>query len=123
MKKSWLKDAPVDELVDAYEQAAVKYGRATEEGDYKTVNKNADIIIKIYAELRSRGREAQMALLPLLAHEEPGVRCSVGSHSLEFAPEQGEPVLSELALIQKSFVGMSAGMALEQWRKGALRFP
>lgn len=118
MRKSWSKKASVDELINAYATAAEAHRRATEVGDSETANRNADIVLGISTELRSRGREAQMALLPLLDHENPGVRCSAATRALEFAPEHGERVLEELAVAQKGLVGLVAEYALEQWRKG-----
>jgi hypothetical protein len=43
---------------------------------------------------------------------------------MEFAPTEGEPVLTELAESEESgFIGFDAEMTLREWRKGRLRFP
>ena len=123
MRKTWLKTASVDELIRTYSAAAAAAGRATEAGDYKTNNRNVDIIAKIYDELRVRGREALLSLLPLLHHEDPGVRCSAAADTLEISPEQAERVLEDLAPTPNSLVAFNARMALKHWRKGAARFP
>jgi hypothetical protein len=121
LRRTWLKKAQVDELISAYIEAAMAYGRATETFDYKTTNRNADNLTQIFNELR--GREAHTSLLPLLAHEDPGVRSSAAADALEFAPEQAERTLEQLAAIPHSVLAFSAKTALEQRRKGALRFP
>jgi hypothetical protein len=122
MKKSQAKKAGIDELLDAYEQAAVIAGKATESGDYKANNKAVDTIQAVYAELRSRGPEARRALLGLLGHEDPGVRLWAASHALDFSPGDGEPVLEELCSVGQ-LLGFSAKTTLQEWRKGNLKFP
>jgi hypothetical protein len=121
VRKAWLKKAQGEDLVAEYEAAAHSHGVATENGDYKIANKNADVVAKIYAELRSRGERE--LLLSLLVHESQGVRCWAGAHALDFAPQQGEPVLAVLAEDQRSLMAMSARVTLEEWRKGELKFP
>lgn len=123
MRKAQIKKADVPTLVVAYVDAAVAQGKALEVGDHRRANPKADLLSAIFAELRRRGLEAQQALLPLLRHPDPSVRCWAGAHALEFAPEQGEPVLAELAPTPRSFVALAAHVTLEQWRKGELRFP
>lgn len=117
-----MEDLSVQEIVDVYVAAAAKHGRATEAGDYKAANEAHDVIAPGYRELRSRGVEAQRALLPLLEHPDPGVRGWAAAHGLEFAPNQAEPTLEDLA-DGGSIGGSSAKMTLEVWRKGDLKFP
>jgi len=118
-----LKKLPVAALIEMYATAAATHGEATESGDYKTGNRHYRIVESVYRELRSRGLEAQRALLPLLARAEPGVRGWAAAHALEFAPTEGEPVLAALAAVKASLVGLSAEMTLKEWRRGTLRFP
>ena len=80
------------------------------------------MIAAVYRELRTRGRDAQFALLPLLTHCNASVRCWAAAHALEFAPVKGEAALNELSM-QGGLIGFSAEMTLEEWRNGALRFP
>jgi hypothetical protein len=120
MTKNRASTASVTELLDAYRDAAARHGEATEKGDYKVANKMADIVATVYAELRRRG--AREELLPLLADEAPGVRLWVGSHALEFAPQEGKRVLTSLTEVGR-LLGMSAETTLNEWRAGRLRFP
>ena len=58
-------------------------------------NRNADIVAAVYRELRQRGTESE--LLALLDSPDPGVRGCAGAHALEFAPIDGQRVLTALA--------------------------
>jgi hypothetical protein len=118
-----IQDEQVEALVRRYAEAAGQHGRATEAGDHKKANQAHEAIASVYRELRSRGLEAQRALLVLLDDSEPGVRLWAASHALEFSPADGERVLSSMANVPKSFLSFSADMTLRQWREGTLRFP
>ena len=111
-----------DAQVSRYAEAAIEHMRASEAGDYRAANRAHDVVVTIYSRLRRQGYNAQATLLPLLQHRSPAVRGWAGAHALEFAPERGEPILEQLAR-EPGAVGLSAEMTLQQWRKGALRFP
>lgn len=113
----------VDVVVNKYVAAAIAHGQATEAGNHKKANREADQLAESYRDLRSRGLDSQQALLPLLNHDNPNVRLWAGSHALEFAPAEGERVLVALQVVPGSLVGFSAKMTLQQWRAGALAFP
>jgi hypothetical protein len=110
-------------LIEQYTEAATKHGRATEAGNYRMVNQNADKLTAIYRELRRRGQVALEQLIPLLQHPEPGVRCNAGADALEFAPEHGVKALEELSNMSGSVVAFTARVALREWRKGNRRPP
>ena len=117
-----VKAATTDELVVAYVQAAAEHGRFSEVGNYRMANPRAEDIAEIYRELRVRGSDAQMALLPLIRHRDHHVRSWAGAHALEFSATDGEQALSELAE-SPGIVGLNASMTLREWRHGNLRFP
>ena len=121
MKLEQVPHAGVAQLISAYQEAARQHGDASEDGDYKTANKSAGLIAAIYAELRRQGLAAQKELLSLLASPTPGVRLWSASHALEFSPDEGERVLSELAM-QRQVLGLSAATTLKEWREGRLHF-
>lgn len=121
--KTDFKGADLLTLVKQYREAAVAHGTASFNGNYKIANRNAKTIINIYRELRRRGREAQNSILPLLNDEDLNVRAWAGGHALEFAPEQGEPVLLELTKLGPGLHRLDAEVCLEQWRNGTLKFP
>ena len=123
MKAEALKEASTEALVTAYRQAAAAQWAAIARGQSKIAYKHSDMVVKIYSELRGRGRQAQTTLLPLLTDAEPGVRAWAASHALDFAPEEGEPVLKELEAAPRGLTAVTAKYVLKQWREGTLRFP
>jgi hypothetical protein len=118
-----IENAEIASLVNRYSESAAAHGRATEAGDHKTANAAHEVLATVYRELRRRGVEAQRALLPLLEHNDIGVRGWAGAHALEFAPSEGESALTALAEVPRSLISFSAKMTLRQWREGTLRFP
>jgi hypothetical protein len=109
----------VELLVARYQSAARRHGAATTS---IAANKAADEIAAIYRELRTRSSNATAGLLSLLHDADPSVRGWAAAHALEFAPEQGIPVLQQLAA-SPGLVGLNAEMTLSEWRAGRLRFP
>lgn len=110
----------IGELVATYVQAA----EASADFDKPRLqNAAANCVASVYRQLRSRGLESQRALLPLLAHPSLKVRQWAAAHALQFAPEAGVPVLSEMAKDKVSLYGFEAEITLREWRAGRLRFP
>ncbi|MEJ0091346.1 MAG: DUF2019 domain-containing protein [Limisphaerales bacterium] len=120
--KKEMQNAPIGELLKSYAAAAAAHGEATEKGDYRVGNKQHDIIVATYREIRARGLEAQRSLFGLLDHPNEAVRLVAAAHALEFAPEEGATVL-ELLAKGTSIHGFSARITLEEWKKGSLKFP
>ena len=110
-------------LLSRYEAAASEHSRATVEArSPREINRYHDVIARTYRDLRRRGLESQMALLDLLTNPDAGVQCWAAAHALEFAPDRGEPVLTQLAR-RNDLLGFGAEMTLQEWRAGRLRFP
>jgi hypothetical protein len=120
MKTRNIRGVSIEELVQEYEQSAIAYGQALNAADHRAANRAADRIIEAYRELRNRA--AASHLLPLLRSKDDYVRSFVAAHALEFAPEQGEPVLQELAA-RPGLRRTPAEYTLKAWREGTLKFP
>jgi hypothetical protein len=120
MNVSNLQRASLEALVQEYEQAAMAYGQALEAADHRSANRAHDRIAAAYRELRRRAAASQ--LLPLLNSADEHVRSCVAAHALEFAPQQGEPVLREFAG-RPGRLRTPAEYALKAWREGTLEFP
>ena len=97
MSKEVLATTELEKLLDLYEEAARTHGRATEAGDSPSANSAAGTVSAVYMELRRRGIEAQRKMLVLLENSDSAVRLWAASHALEFAPDEGEPILLYLA--------------------------
>ncbi|MCO5050790.1 MAG: DUF2019 domain-containing protein [Verrucomicrobiae bacterium] len=116
------KNADVGMLLKLYVEAAVAHYCATEKGDYRTANRQHDVVAAAYRELRGRGIEAQRSLLVLLDHPNEAVRAWAAAHALEFAPDEGEPILQSIAK-GSGVCKLNATITLDEWKKGALKFP
>jgi hypothetical protein len=123
MALSAVRAALVEDLLEPYRHAANAHRQALLTGDYRTENPQADLIARIYGELRRRGRETQERLLGFLDGEEPGVREWAAAHMLELAPGRDAPVLDELVQSEPWPANTSAEMKLKAWRQGELKFP
>jgi hypothetical protein len=121
MKKEQLKKLSIEQLIEATRSNSSERWRAISEGRPKDGNRMFDLLVAMRRELRTRGLEAQRQLLALLNDPDPGTRCWVAASVLEFAPGEGERVLTELAKLPDSLVGFSAEMILEQWRSGTFK--
>jgi len=115
--------ADLQGLLVEYRDAAAAHGAATEQGDHEASSRACDAIAEVYGELRRRGTATVQRLIPFLEDEDVGVRFWVASHALEFAPEKGQAVLSEIAQTPNSLIAFSAKMALREWKAGRLKFP
>jgi hypothetical protein len=116
-----LGSASMASLLDEYALVTTLYGEALEQGDSERANQSHAEASRIYRELRSRGREAQLQLLGLLDHPNPSVRCWAAVHTLEVASEQAEPVLAEIASKGPVPLCLSAEILLSEWRRGTLQ--
>jgi hypothetical protein len=110
-----------DPRLNAYVEAAAAHGRATVEGDSKSANHAHGRLAAVYRELRDE--EQRERLLPLLNHADVAVRAWAAAHALEFAPDQGERVLEEVAATEQGILGFDAQQTLSVWREGDLSFP
>jgi hypothetical protein len=63
-------------LADLFVEAGITRKLAAKQLDPELGNKQFKTMANIYAELKSRGIEAQRSLLPLLHHSDPDVRCN-----------------------------------------------
>lgn len=117
-----VQEADLAELLRLYERAAIAHGLASEVGNYEAANMEYETLAAVYRELRTRGSETQNAVLGLLNHDDEYVRAWAAAHALEFAPERGEPVLTEISRTT-GVRALDARMTLKEWRKGNLKFP
>jgi hypothetical protein len=123
MKKTQLKKLSTEELIEEVRALSAERWRVIHAGKPKEANRMYDLLVTARGELRARGIEAQRQLLKLLDDPDPGTRCWAAGSVLEFAPEEGERVLTEIAQHVDGLVGFSAERTLEQWRAGTFNPP
>lgn len=123
MKKVQLKKLPTEELIEEVRALSSERWRVIHAGKPKEANRMYDLLVAARGELRARGIEAQRQLLKLLDDPDPGTRCWAAASVLEFAPKEGERVLTEIAQHVDGLVGFSAERTLEQWRAGTFNPP
>jgi hypothetical protein len=108
-----------EQLIDTYVDAVL---RRSEARSARVANRHATTIIEIARELRRRGPEAQVKLLPLLEHPHSDVRVWAAGHALAFAPDKAGLVLRRL-IQERGAVGATARMTLALWKEGKLVLP
>jgi len=113
-----------EELVRRYIDVGMRKHEATKlyyEGeDYVTpCNALVEEIGEIFDILRSRN--AETLLLPLLDHENPGVRLAVAAQCLPLAPARATTVLEAIEAAHNHVEEMSAWDTLQKWRNPIFR--
>jgi hypothetical protein len=121
MKKTPLKKLSTEQLVEMARITSAERWRAIHAGKPRDGNRMFDLLVAINRELRARGIEAQRQLLMLIDDPDQGTRCWTAKAVLEFAPEEGERVLADLAKHADGLIGFSAEWALEEWKAGTLK--
>ena len=113
MKKITDKSA----ALNLFEQAALKHSEATEEGDYKTGNKNYTLIIKAINFLKEKNEVS--CLTSFLKHPSAGVRCWAALYLLPICENEAVRTLEDLSK-NNGFHSLDAETTLSEWRKGNL---
>ncbi|MFE8596266.1 DUF2019 domain-containing protein [Archangium violaceum] len=114
---------PRDELIEQARTLSAQRWHAIHAGRAKEANRMYEILVAIRQELRARGIDAQRQLLKLLDDPDPGTRCWAAGSVLEFAPGEGERVLTEIVKHVDGLVAFSAARTLEQWKAGTFNPP
>jgi hypothetical protein len=119
MKKTEMRNASSEELVQRYEELAAERGAEIEHGSAKAANRAFQEETTIKRELGRRGAASLGLLLPLLRSTDPWVRMDAAVPALFFASQEAVPVLEELGLRGRA-LGITAKITLQQWRSGEL---
>lgn len=102
-----------------FQEAATKQAEATENGDYKTANKNYDKIIDIMDYLK---RENSVDRLhDFLSAPSVGIRIWAASYLLPTHEKESVKVLQEIEK-GEGIHSLTAETTLSQWRIGNLKF-
>lgn len=109
----------ISSALELFEKAAVQHAEATEQGDYKTANKNYSQIIKSISYLKERNSLDK--LLNFLPHSSVGVRMWAATYLL---PIHETKAIKSLETIMNSsgIHSLTAETTVNEWRKGNLKF-
>lgn len=101
-----------------FEEAAIKHAEATEQGDYKTGNKNYKNIAKIIDYLKLNNQLP--CLKPFLNNSSVGVRGWSATYLLPLFENESLKVLTEISNMQ-GIHSLTAKTTISEWQKGNLK--
>jgi hypothetical protein len=102
-----------------FEEAAIKHAEATEQGDYKTANKNYVVITKVMAFLKEHNEMQKLS--EFLNHSSDGVKGWAATYLLPIKEREAIQALEEIAK-GSGIRSLAAETTLSEWRKGNLKF-
>jgi hypothetical protein len=118
MKRISLAEMTVDQLVDRFAEICMAQDEALNHdafGKYNRLYKQLDLIDK---ELRSRGRDARLALMRLCDSPNMQVRLIAATRSLGVAPEAARRVIQAIWDSRWPPQAMRAGMTIKNLDNG-----
>ncbi|MBK9260062.1 MAG: DUF2019 domain-containing protein [Polyangiaceae bacterium] len=112
----------MNEMLNAYREAAIKHRVASYEGNHRIANQAYARIHAIFRQIRDRDADDQRRFMQLLEDDDMRVRGWVAAHALELDPERAIRILESIAIGPSSLEEFAAKMVLREWRAGRLRF-
>jgi hypothetical protein len=112
-----MEDSKIQELIDKLVQATKKH-QSSSLIDWRTANKEANMIHKIFLEVTQGGQIARETLLKLVDSEESDVSLMAAVYSLKYNPEKSLATLRKLAKLP-GFTGFQAEQAIKRWEEGS----
>jgi hypothetical protein len=101
-----------------FEEAATKHAEATEQGDYKTANKNYAIIVKVVTFLKEHDEIQKLS--ELLSHSSDGVKGWAATYLLPLKEREAMKALGEIAK-GSGIHSLTAETTISEWEKGNLK--
>jgi len=108
----------IDKALLKFEEAAIKHAEATEQGDYKTGNKNYAVISKAILFLKEHNSISRLA--DFLSHSSVGVRMWSATYLLPVLEKEGLQVLKQIAS-ETGILAFTAKTTISEWEKGNLK--
>jgi len=114
---------PFSDVLGEYVNNLEQYLLTQREKRFVDGNKFADAAWKAAVSLRhDYGSKGRNAMLSLLSHSDSGIRLSVASDVLDFAPASAARVLEAIEKAARPFEGTAAHYCLEEWKAGKKKF-
>ncbi len=107
-----------NEALDIFISSSINQAKSTEEGDYKTGNKNYDRIVVVAKYLKENNYLPD--LKELLEHENVGVRIWASTYLLEVSEKEAKKSLLAIQKMNIPHHSFTAEMTLEEWNSGNL---
>jgi hypothetical protein len=121
VKKNNLTDMTVDQLIDRFAEIGVAQDDALWDGKYSVFNRLYREMDNVDAELRSRGRDARLALLQLYDHESAQVRLKAAKRTLGIAPDEARKLIEKISDSKIYPQAGEAGMTLDSLDEGIFK--
>jgi len=106
------------DLVGKFKQSAIDYYLACDDENFAKQKKLVDRRREIIQRLDAFGAQGRLALMPLLADEDQGVRVLAAAFLLKVNPDEAIPVLREISKGPTYFQRIAAGSFLDSYAKG-----
>jgi hypothetical protein len=107
----------IQAALNAFEEASIKHGEASESGDYRVANKNHDIVRDVVSFLKQNNKVTE--LLKFYLHPITAVRLAAATFLLPEFETESIRILEEIAN-GSGIESFDAEMVLEEWRNGNL---
>jgi major membrane immunogen (membrane-anchored lipoprotein) len=106
----------VESAIQTIIESSQIHAEESTNGNYKTANKNFDLIQKAVNFLRENN--AIEKLKELLLYDNIDVKISAATYLLKHNEPEAVAVLQEIALKSNPFQSFNAEMILQEWKKG-----
>lgn len=121
MKLTELSKMSVDNLVDRFTEIALAQDKAIEEDNNAQFRRLYAQMQLVDQELRSRGREARLALMRLYDYPNMQVRLKAATYTLGVAPEAARRLIQAIADSQWPPQALEAGMRIFNLDNGVFK--
>jgi hypothetical protein len=101
------------EAINTIITSAQKHTYATDNGDYKTANKNYDLVVEAVDYLKKNNELDK--LKDLITHNEISVKVAVASFLIKYSDPQAIAILEEIASKAIPHHSFTAQILLKQW--------
>ena len=118
MKRLDLGNASDDELVECFAMTAKQMGASALDSEVRKTNRMYHLMRFIDSELRARGQEARLKLMPLLDDRDRFVRYYAAQKLLGVVPDRARAILEWNAKHKFDSIAGDAGMLLDAVEKG-----
>lgn len=106
----------ISKLLTVFIDSAIKH-QTLSLVEWKSANKEARKLQKIFLELKSLGQPGREALLGLVSHKDLSVSLMAAVCSLKYNPDKSLKALRRLVK-EHGFIGFQAEQAIKRWEEG-----